>query len=1284
MSLAKNKLIKDILSKSTIFVCGEEESLSRHSLHLILNLTIKFPLEHLYFINPNKTTLDILHEESFEKHYTIITNIGEINDFYKYNIISCGIPVNSIEFLNHAKENTNSKLLFFPQLGLLNKMWGGIDAKTIIQEQKLGEFINDIEPPKPNYTETLQKSSNQDTTTFFTNRGRALDQYREFARDINKRSAIIIGIKGIGKRAFINKLKTIGLIKIVTHYCIKSVDDLSYILLNLLGRYSVEYRDSEIPTYLEHSKVDPLLKKLFAAIDREPNSNLIIYNVHVLYNKEKGVFYDPNIPIFFKHLLNRPSYRGNKIYFTCEYSFEFPNIQSEIFQIIKLNTMTAEYIKYILEYEFSKPERQSIAYATEITQFSDKVIDQLIGGFPPIAHIFVDICGEYPMDEIINRGFAYSIFKEKKIKELAQFISLDETEIKVVAYLSLFNKPVPIEAIQYFDPQALPIVEFLVTRLLIEKEEYDNQTLYYVQSIVQDYVLSIVNPDITKTNHNKIADYYWNSAENKPVGQFDIIEEYRLALAHYAESANFSKQNLLVTKFSGIFQNIAYEYYQANHMEDAYKYYAILYEQGLLTNEKHLNHFLVCCAKLQITNTKELFQIATTNHPNNVFIQISFANYLYTQEDYINAKSVCDIAKEIDSSNYVINNLYAKILNKTGEQSKAIAILEKEIKGFQNKSDRTNADTQALIAYLMTYFTILDYYSHYGDTKLKVTKYLLSDGMTKTEIDKMLNKPFSKEIETKIINLFDKAANHKLANKLLYFSYSNFLKQQGKHANADKMLERGRKVDYAYFYKSDADKQFELSFEIEDTNELEILSYYYNTKINENSQNKSNQIFEESSLNKSDKFTNEPNIFPQQNSKELSLPKLNISTNSDKKIPIEKSNSEKKQNNQLINATYRESVSSEISFCNKLSLQALSLLDQILAIEPNNYRALATKTICTLSIETLKTIENEANIYYTKLIANNIIVDSAPNSQYLAGSRISAELKGLEVIKRLDEMNLDLENCGFLNLGGGDGTELLTEIYKSKANYGLLLEYDFQSVKQFISNQLTYKSSNPARNVQTEVIECDLGDKKKFEVAKQLIKNSNIKCLVVTIHAVLHELNTRSYFKPFDYYSFFKRIYDLHENIIIFIREPGIPENWNTKVKLTLKNEYVNEFISILKRVNEIHFNNNSTNFEIFDTYEIVCDPHLAIEALTNFFYKEDFDYEKDEKHTSINKRDLVSFLEASRFEILESESFYTNSMKKNLKHYDVKVSGLNGEHISLPQCFTYTVAKKGNLFFNE
>ncbi|MBI4650994.1 hypothetical protein HY745_06880 [Candidatus Desantisbacteria bacterium] len=180
--------------------------------------------------------------------------------------------------------------------------------------------------------------------------------------------------------------------------------------------------------------------------------------------------------------------------------------------------------------------------------------------------------------------------------------------------------------------------------------------------------------------------------------------------------------------------------------------------------------------------------------------------------------------------------------------------------------------------------------------------------------------------------------------------------------------------------------------------------------------------------------------------------------------------------------------------------------------------------------------------------------------KYLAGSRISAIKKAKEVLRVINEKNIDLSNHGFLSLGGGDGTELFFEIENSKSNYGILMEYDFFSVNRFSNFQIPFYLRNSKRKIRTEVIECDLLDKIKFDIANKLIKARKLDGIVVAIHAVLHELSTRSQLMKGmgikdKIETLFRRIYDLHSNILLIIREPGIPENWKERIIYILQLE---------------------------------------------------------------------------------------------------------------------------------
>ncbi|MBK9504402.1 MAG: hypothetical protein IPO03_03365, partial [Bacteroidetes bacterium] len=71
-----------------------------------------------------------------------------------------------------------------------------------------------------------------------------------------------------------------------------------------------------------------------------------------------------------------------------------------------------------------------------------------------------------------------------------------------------------------------------------------------------------------------------------------------------------------------------------------------------------------------------------------------------------------------------------------------------------------------------------------------------------------------------------------------------------------------------------------------------------------------------------------------------------------------------------------------------------------------------------------------------------------------------------------------------------------------------------------------------------------------LKIAKEYIEKRNLDGIIISIHALLHELSERSIFvRKLDkienvLINLFKELFEWHQNIYIIIREPGIVENW--------------------------------------------------------------------------------------------------------------------------------------------
>ena len=143
MILLEDDLIHGFLAKPTIFICGQEESLTKHTIQELLILKLQKPLEQLYFVQPNEEVLNILKFETSEDNYSIVEGIDQIQQIAKFNIIACGFSVNSKVLFDIVKAHRKRVLIFFNRLGIFRNTWNRLTGEIHIKEHDFDDFINE-------------------------------------------------------------------------------------------------------------------------------------------------------------------------------------------------------------------------------------------------------------------------------------------------------------------------------------------------------------------------------------------------------------------------------------------------------------------------------------------------------------------------------------------------------------------------------------------------------------------------------------------------------------------------------------------------------------------------------------------------------------------------------------------------------------------------------------------------------------------------------------------------------------------------------------------------------------------------------------------------------------------------------------------------------------------------------------------------------------------------------------------------------------------------------------
>jgi hypothetical protein len=295
------------------------------------------------------------------------------------------------------------------------------------------------------------------------------------------------------------------------------------------------------------------------------------------------------------------------------------------------------------------------------------------------------------------------------------------------------------------------------------------------------------------------------------------------------------------------------------------------------------------------------------------------------------------------------------------------------------------------------------------------------------------------------------------------------------------------------------------------------------------------------------------------------------------------------------------------------------------------------------------------------------------NAGYIGAFQSSARSKAKAVLTALKEADPPLNKLRpvFLSIGGGDGEELRGLLGQSEATLGILIE----KTKEFADIARRQQDSLPQGKC-IEVFEGDAQAKlpEAMEFARKKIKEEHGDFLVVSCHAVIHELYDRSE-RKFDLAAFLGGIFRYDEFAVWFTsREPGIPEKWPEEI--LLRADCRSE--SLLNLANVIAARHPDLR-KLGPAAHIMGDDvrlHkvLAMELVAKLFYIDDLSHEIDERSTAVDHTKFQSMLMLAIGEKAFKEqranaatvSEPTSSFQKKWQEFRIEVRGLNDSGTSL------------------
>ncbi|MBF0583456.1 MAG: toll/interleukin-1 receptor domain-containing protein [Magnetococcales bacterium] len=259
--------------------------------------------------------------------------------------------------------------------------------------------------------------------------------------------------------------------------------------------------------------------------------------------------------------------------------------------------------------------------------------------------------------------------------------------------------------------------------------------------------------------------------------------------------------------------------------------------------------------------------------------------------------------------------------------------------------------------------------------------------------------------------------------------------------------------------------------------------------------------------------------------------------------------------------------------------------------------------------------------------------------------------------KKQEKGVLDLKFCRFLSIGGADGSEAESVLRQTEIPEGALIEISTYAANLARQRAVRLKAETG------KILHVKEGDAaQSLEEVIGWLKPAGHLCLVTSIQAVLHELQTRSpLFKTsgYDFSIFFGKLFSPFQNNIFFAREPVKPEQWPERVKIHIPGLSGDRLQRLAQIVHDRMRFACADPEQNPDDY-VLMDATLAVETLHKFLRSKDpqeFKYELGEQLTRLDTVTLKALIGSSLNDprAVVTESFTTEGFAEQFLEFQVQ-----------------------------
>lgn len=665
---------------------GNLEKIKLHAIKYLAELVNDGKVKRILLIQAEPATKNALSLLLDEKSIVIDPSSEVIAQSVEQSaVVVIGINILSNEF-QHLRKSKHSSVAFVSSTGIFKNELARNFKQLRIEERTFSHAISELvkEVPSPSLSPAV------DNHNIFINRSEDLLRAANLLSKSDFRVIKIMGLPGIGKKAFVSELKKNG--NLGTNYFeiylqdgLNSFADVFPVLLTKLGlKIDLDSLDFSIPNV---RSIFRQTEALLAEFDKMKDASIILYNVSCLIDKRSGKFIDAAVSDLFQKLILRSSYRMNKILFLTDINFQLSFECEPLSAEISLESLSQSHIKEIMRVEFSARGFADLAAALD--DIDEIQLEKLTVGHPLIAKLLVKASEKYGIKNLLSDQVLVHKFNEnQKVAYLLSKIDVSDDELSILQLLSLLENPVELELLRYSGTMDDDAITTLIDKFLLGRQIYqDGSAKFHVPNIVKDVVLLRTGRETTRKNHEMLGAYYWEKSDDLTRKSYDILEGYQRAFYHFTEAGNAEKISLLSLTYKEKIIMKSSLLFGKRHYNLVWELLDNLYNNGELDQINALRFYLdseVMVMK-SVSGTEKKLQDALYHFTGDFKLQHIYAKFLFNKARYPECIKLCELLANgrFPTKRPSTDFLYLRAIERSGNASRASEVVQAIIKQYE-------------------------------------------------------------------------------------------------------------------------------------------------------------------------------------------------------------------------------------------------------------------------------------------------------------------------------------------------------------------------------------------------------------------------------------------------------------------------------------------------------------------------------------------------------------------------------------------------------------------------